>query len=135
MTTVHPTTWTLLHPRAVGGDSLRGYLVRDEWLAAGFAHTVYSAEQRGDGTVVSATQLLRLIIIDTPERGEKDYRTATEDVRAWLLAHPETLMVDTYESAKWDRLLADVYPVEDRGDTLTQHLLRLGWPVYVPPTR
>jgi endonuclease YncB( thermonuclease family) len=128
--TVKATTWRLLHPRAIDGDSLRGYLTRDEWLAAGFAHTIFSAEQTEDGIPVADTQLLRLVVVDTPERGEPGYVQGRLDVRDWLAAHPGPLCVDTYESAGWDRLLADVYPEGDRGDTLTQWLLQLGWPVY-----
>ncbi len=128
------TTWCLTHPRAVDGDTIRGTLRRTEYLAGGFAHDVYSARWV-DGAWMPWTTSMRLIVVDTPERGEPGYVEASQDVARWLALHPE-LEVETYETAGWDRLLADVYPVGDRGGTLTQHLLQLGWPIYsrgLPP--
>ncbi len=133
-TSAWPTTWRLSHPRAVDGDSLRGHLAREEHIGSGFAALIFSASLQDDGSTVPATALLRLVIIDTPERGDPRWREARDEAAAWLAAHPD-LSVDTYESAGMDRLLADVYPTGRRGDTLTQHLLRAGWDPWVPPER
>ena len=131
---VPATTWHVTHPGAVDGDTVRAYLTREEWIGGGFAQTVYSARQADDGTPLPATVSLRLVTLDTPERGQPGYREASDDVRAWLAAHPGPLLVDTYESGGFERLLADVYPEGQRGETLSQAMLQLGWEPWVPPS-
>lgn len=77
---------------------------------------------------------IRLIIVDTPERGEEGWSRARQDTIAWLSQFsPGDLCVETYGRDDFGRLLGDVYPEVNRGDTLTQHLLRVcGWMPWVP---
>lgn len=132
--TVPATTWFVAHPRAGDGDNVWAYLTREEWIGGGFAHTVYSSKQAPDGTPLPATASLRLVTLDAPERGDPGYREAGADVRLWLAEHPGPLMADTYETAGFDRLLADIYPEGDRASTLSQHMLRIGWDPWIPPS-
>jgi endonuclease YncB( thermonuclease family) len=79
---------------------------------------------------------IRLITLDTPERGQPGYAEAREDVATWLLAHEGRLRVETWPGGGFDRLLGDVYVEGDRSDSLSQWMLRygnhgLGWDPYV----
>jgi endonuclease YncB( thermonuclease family) len=79
---------------------------------------------------------IRLITLDTPERGQPGYAEAREDVARWLLAHEGRLRVETWPGGGFDRLLGDVYVEGDRSNTLSQFMLRdanhgLGWDPYV----
>ena len=73
---------------------------------------------------------VRLVTLDTPERGEPGGVEARTDVARWLIAHQESVRCQTYGSAGWDRLLGDLYVTTDRGDTLSQHMLLKGWSPY-----
>lgn len=105
------------------GDTLRLHLEREMPLVPGWATTLHSTHPRGVP--------VRLIILDTPERGQEGWHAARDDLTTWVLARQEVLRCDVYESAGWDRVLGDLYNAEDRGDTATQHMLRLGWPHYL----
>lgn len=74
---------------------------------------------------------LRLINLQTPERGEEGWREARAALSMWLARYVGQLRVATYESAGWDRLLGDVYVDGDRGNTATQYMLLNGWEPYV----
>jgi len=126
------TTWRLGYVRDVDGDTIRAVLQRHVPLAPGYVDTITSGHVDEHGEMVPDTVSLRLIILDTPERGRVGYREATAQAAAWLLEHADGLMADTYESGGWDRLLADVYPIGKRGETLTQHMLQAGWDIYWP---
>ena len=74
---------------------------------------------------------LRLVTVDTPERGETGWAQAREDTAAWLSVRPR-LQVETYGPDNFGRLLADVYVQGDRSQTLSQYLMRdKGWLPYV----
>ncbi len=121
--------WQLIEPRAVDGDTVAGYLTQaPRPLGYGLMHTIYTGDDDGP-----APRSIRLIIVDTPERGQPGWREAKRFVAKWLTWRWDThLMVDTYESGGWDRLMGDVYRADDRGDTLTQALLREGYGTYRP---
>lgn len=108
--------------RAVDGDTVDLDVREGQPFAPGWAHGVWNTEPYH----------VRLITVDTPERGEPFYKTATAQLYAWLSLHTGRLRVEVYQSAGWDRDLADVYVAGDRGNTATQAMLRAGWPVYVP---
>ncbi len=110
------------------GDTVRLHLVRE---------AVESLDETWEQARTTRTHhprgvAVRLVTLDTPERGDVGYVEARTDVARWLLAHQENLRCQTYGSAGWDRLLGDVYVTTDRGDTLTQHMLRQGWDPYLP---
>lgn len=109
--------------RAVDGDTVAGFISQDQPLGYGLRIRVYSGDERG----VPKEASIRLIRLDTPERGQEGYREATADARAWLLERDGRLRVEVLGSGGLGRLLGDVYAADDRGDTLTQHMLRLGW--------
>lgn len=70
---------------------------------------------------------LRLINVDTPERGHVDFAKAKTALAQFLLR--QGLRVRTYGTGSFGRLLADVYAGDE---TATQWLLRLGYDPYVP---
>ena len=104
------------------GDTARLHLERPALVVAGFEVVLRSAGDKGTP--------IRLVTLDTPERGQPGYAEARWDLKLWAEEHEDELRVETYESAGWDRLLGDLYVAGDRGNTATQHLLRLGWPIY-----
>lgn len=74
---------------------------------------------------------IRLVWVDTPERGKPGYREATDDLSAWLdrawLMGPVTVII--YESAGWDRLLGNIIRAD--GESASQYLiLEEGWGIY-----
>lgn len=76
---------------------------------------------------------LRLIILNTPEmnRDPVNAKIARDQLKAWLASYAGRLRVETYETAGWDRLLADVYVEDDRGNTASQYMLQQGWLPYI----
>lgn len=113
--------------RAVDGDTVAGLITDDRPLGYGLRQRVYSGDENGEPKEAS----IRLIRLDTPERGQSGYREATADARAWLLERTGRLRVEVLGAGGLGRLLGDVYVVGDRGDTLTQHMLRLGWEPWI----
>lgn len=114
------TTWDVLKvERVTDGDSVR--LLR--------ARVVELDGRRYRLSDVDSVPI-RLVWLDTPERGEVGYREARAHVLEWLtrLADPP-LTVTCYESAGWDRLLGDVHAAD--GSSLSQWLMvDRGWPAY-----
>lgn len=123
MTHVPSLDWRCEVASVTDGDTVRLHLRRLERLVNGWRHVVESDDPRGVP--------VRLIILDTPERGHVDYTPAREALRQWLETRAGRLRCETWESAGWDRLLGDVYADGDRGDTATQWMLRAGWASYV----
>lgn len=112
--------------KVTDGDTIRAHITRTEPLVTGWAHDIHDEPVPGE----PAGAPLRLIIIDTPERGHIDYVRARDDLAIWILTHLSKLRVETYEHAGWDRGLADIYVEGDRGNTATQWMLLRGWPIY-----
>jgi endonuclease YncB( thermonuclease family) len=111
--------------KVTDGDTIRAVLCSDEMVVS------ITKTMRVRTRDAVKGEPLRLIIVNTPERGQPGYAEATADLKAWLQEHEGRLRCTTYESAGWDRTLADLYVEGDRGNTATQHLLLLGWPAYV----
>lgn len=74
----------------------------------------------------------RVVIVDTPERGEPRYLEAKEFTRAWFTTSFVGVMAETYYRDSFGRMLTDFYVKGDRGNTLTQALLQAGYAVYKP---
>lgn len=76
---------------------------------------------------------VRLIHLDTPERGEEGFDRATADLRNWLGAWTRYgLRVVTTGVDVFGRDLADIYSAADRAETASDHMVRAkGWPVWV----
>lgn len=111
------------------GDTIRVRLTRKDLMVPGWVQTTSTAGEHGVA--------LRLVTVDTPERGQAGYQQAKAAL-AWWLAEAKMegggLRCTTYDSGGWDRLLADVYTVSDRGNTASQFMLRNGWLPYVHGT-
>lgn len=105
--------------RVVDGDSCRGNLSR---VLADL-----------DGWEITARTLrdvpVRLINLDTPERGEPGWAQAKIDLIVWFTAHPQN-SIRTYGKDSFGRFLGDVYDTVS-GETATEWMLRdRGWLPY-----
>lgn len=135
--------WSFTLASVTDGDTVRAHLCRQEVLQAKQDPTIVVAGWSVQGIANRATAVLikstepkgeplRLVTLDTPERGdEPGFSQARQDVRDWLAHYEGRLEVETYLSGGFDRLLADVYEIGNRGNTLSQHMLRIGWNPYV----
>lgn len=92
--------------------------------------------QLGDdmfGVVDLKPKSVRLVWVDTPERGDHPgYEDARDDLSLWmaLSLSKGSVHVICYESAGWDRLLGDL--INSDGDSASQWLMtERGWPAYV----
>lgn len=111
--------------KVTDGDTIRANISRMTPIDNEFDAEIKTHRQ-DKGTAI------RLIIVDTPERGRTGYDEAKQTLAIWLTEHEKTgLMVTTYASAGWDRLLGDVYAMDDVHDTATQHMLQSGYVPYV----
>ena len=116
-TTIPIQDWTYEHGRAVDGDTVAG------WLSQVVQIPGWDVITR---TPLLAPVKLRLVTLDTPERGEVGWSEARVQVQAWLTRTPD-LRAQLYGYDAFGRLLADIYRAADRTDTLSQHMLRSGW--------
>jgi endonuclease YncB( thermonuclease family) len=77
---------------------------------------------------------IRLVWVDTPERGDPQWAKAKADLTEWLSErwrHVDAgdMRVICYESAGWDRLLGDLLDAD--GNSASQWLMiEKGWPPY-----
>lgn len=49
--------------------------------------------------------------VDTPERGEPGFHTATQFVEEWFAKEGDRCIIETTKTGKYGRWLADIYPV------------------------
>jgi endonuclease YncB( thermonuclease family) len=109
--------------RAVDGDTVR--LVRRRVARLDSLEQI-TRDAHPDGASV------RLVWLDTPERGHIDYRKATADLTAWIADAQQRgpLTVICYDGgAGWDRLLGDLLDADGR--SASQHMMiECGWPAY-----
>ncbi len=73
---------------------------------------------------------LRLVGVDTPERGHPDYARATAMLREHLDGKPLMLRTHKDRTGKYGRYLATVYIVGE-DESVNAKMARAGWP-YVP---
>lgn len=129
-----PEVWRLVRlTKVVDGDTfdavLRRVLVDDAVLELNArSRLIERREHEVDARV-------RLSRVDTPERGEAGYRDAAGDLADWL-AMVDDVVVCAYVVDTFDRLVSDVYPAADPGDTLSQYMLAdgnrgAGWPAWI----
>lgn len=134
--------WQFRLASVTDGDTVRAHLSREEVVKAKEDPVVVVAGWVIRGVANRATPViiesddpkgepLRLVTLDTPEKGDEGYYDAQRDVILWLNEHFGRLEAETYLSGGFDRLLADVYEVGNRSNTLSQHMLRIGWDPYV----
>ena len=118
------TDWAIQQiVKITDGDSLRVIRRQSFPIADGLTCDVYDAST--DGAPI------RLVTLDTPERGQVGYMQAQLDVIHWITANQHNLRIETWAGGGFDRLLGDVYAGE-RSNTLSQWMLReRGWSPYV----
>lgn len=136
MTGPVPTEWDVEGVvRVVDGDTVRIIRERVERVDALEQITRDVADPDNDGDVDGVS--VRLVNLDTPERGEPGYSEAKADLAQWLTDHAATMRVRTYgATGGFDRLLGDFYVPGANGvdiDTASQWMMReRGWLPYVP---
>lgn len=59
------------------------------------------------GFNVFTNHRLRLLLVDTPERGEEGYKEATDYTKDNLLG--KEVLIRSYKSDNWNRYLADIW--------------------------
>lgn len=134
MTGPTPTDWEVEGVvRVVDGDTVRIIREQTEVIDGLEQITRDVADPDNDGDVDGVS--VRLVNLDTPERGEPGYSEAKADLASWLIAHAETMRVRTYgATGGFDRLLGDFYVPGPNGDidSASQWMMReRGWLPYV----
>lgn len=134
MTGPTPTDWEVEGVvRVVDGDTVRIIREQTEVIDGLEQITRDVADPDNDGDVDGVS--VRLVNLDTPERGEPGYSEAKADLASWLTAHAETMRVRTYgATGGFDRLLGDFYVPGPNGDidSASQWMMReRGWLPYV----
>ncbi|WP_192962468.1 thermonuclease family protein [Methanothermobacter thermautotrophicus] len=98
--------------------------------ASGYCYHVVD----GDTIDVEGVGRIRLVGVNTPERGEPGYREATDFVKSMCLGRTVQLDIDDAKrNDKYGRVLAVVYV---DGVNLNRELLRRGYAevMYIPPS-
>lgn len=75
---------------------------------------------------------IRLVWIDTPERGQDGYSQARDDLAQWITMSLDRgpLHVYCYESGGWDRIMGDL--INSDGQSASQYMMiEKGWLPYV----
>lgn len=136
MTGPVPTEWEVEGVvRVVDGDTVRIIRERTERIDQLEQITRDVADPDGDGDVDGVS--VRLVNLNTPERGQAGYAEAKADLAAWLTEHAEHMRVRTYgATGGFDRVLGDFFIPGPDGfdlDTASQWMMReRGWLPYVP---
>ena len=115
--------------KVTDGDTVRVVRRRDIELDG---HRYTLSDAAPDGIPI------RLVWVDTPERGKPGYNQARDDLKAWIDdrigpwvddGEERWLRVVCYESAGWDRLLGDL--IDTDGNSASQWLMiKKGWLPY-----
>jgi len=120
MTALAGQTWTVLGIRCTDGDTVRVHRQR------AFSHDGYEYELR-DVT----ERPIRLVHLDTPERGETGWAEARADLQQWIADHAPGLTLVCFYPDNFGRLLGDL--IDRDGNSASQWMLAdRGWPPYVP---
>lgn len=122
--------YSLIVASVTDGDTIRAHLSRSEELDGDddFTATVTYRSRDPRGLPI------RVLWVDTPEMRAKDPAEriqaglARDDVITWLAKYPGKLRVETAGRDDLSRHLGDIYVTGDRGNTLSQYLIRdRGW--------
>lgn len=121
------TDWHAHVVKVVDGDTVRVFRTRTVHLADGLL-----CHLEDDPATYPTGLPVRLINVDTPERGQPGHAEAAADLAVWLAGAGDELRVTTWgTTGGFDRLLGDLW-YGDRGNTASQYLLRdCGWKPYV----
>jgi endonuclease YncB( thermonuclease family) len=141
--------WAVLSYTVTDGDTVRCHL--EGWVPSGEPSIAVAGVLLDSWTRISHDPRVypkgpscRLLYVNTPEKGKQmdgglpDGRAGTwaqggSDVRTWFDMNTEYgIRAETWcLEGNFGRLLADFYVEGDRGRTLSQYMLRMGWPPYV----
>jgi endonuclease YncB( thermonuclease family) len=114
------TAWTVLSvARVIDGDTVVLTRSREVGVA--------------DGLRITATDIkpmpVRLVHLDTPERGEVGWADAKADLERWVAEHLGALILHDAGRDNFGRLLGDLKTPD--GDSASLHMIRdLGWPTW-----
>lgn len=127
------TDWKVLQViKITDGDTVRVVRETEIGVLEGLLHKAQDANRDKHGNLIGKS--IRLITLDTPERGAEGYYDARQDLADWFDLHDGRIRVVTYETAGWDRILGDFYEEGNMSNTATQYMLRdKGWEPYVEP--
>ncbi len=142
---VNGSDWNVCEPvRTTDGDTQRIIRAQVRWtlnthskVATGLIRESWSVEVIKDNKDHFPRGLAgRLINIDTPERGDDGYETASRDLEQFCAIYRDRLRCVVYDTGGgFDRLLIDLYVLDADGKTIltsaSQHMLRLGWQPYL----
>lgn len=121
------TDWHVDSWHDTDGDTVRVTRSRTVQVADGLMAHYYD-----DPTQLPKGLPVRVINLDTPERGDPAWEQACQDAADWLVVNSDKLMLSTWGTqGGFDRLLGDFWVDGDRNDTLTRYMLERGWPPYV----
>jgi hypothetical protein len=140
--------WAVHSYTLTDGDTVRAHL--EGWVQSGEPPIVVAGVILDSWTRITHDPLVypkgpscRVLYINTPEKGKQlpsplpDGRPGTwaqggEDVVRWFEMNAEHgIRAETWTiEGNLGRLLADFYVEGDRGRTLSQYMLRIGWPPY-----
>ena len=116
--------------RVVDGDTVRMVRERVIDVADGLQQTITDVDTDDDADVDGVS--VRLVNLDTPERGDPGYTEAKNDLALWLGNNAGRLRVITYPGGGFDRILGDIYLDGEIGNTATQYMLKdRGWEPYM----
>jgi endonuclease YncB( thermonuclease family) len=113
--------WSVLEvERVIDGDSL--ILTRARLVGETDDLFIYAADK--DPVRV------RLVHVDTPERGEEGWGLAKQQLETWTAAWEDDLVLHTVGRDNFGRILGDLKN-SDGTDSATLHLVRdCGWPTW-----
>lgn len=121
------TDWQVDWWHDTDGDTVRARRSRTVQVADGLIARYYD-----DPDQLPKGLPIRVINLDTPERGDPRYAQELIDANSWLEEAGDRLMVSTWGTqGGFDRLLGDFWIDGDRNNTLTSHMLQLGYDPYV----
>jgi hypothetical protein len=141
--------WSVTTYTVTDGDTVRAHL--ETWEQEGDLPVAVNGVLLDRWTRITLDPVVyprgascRALYYNTPEKGQQlperlpDGRAGTweqggQDVRAWFDMYSEQgIRAETWTlEGNLGRLLADFYVEGDRGRTLSQYMLRIGWPPYV----
>lgn len=132
------TDWEITQlVKVTDGDTIRAFrrrVLHDETVRAADGLAFRQLDEiHDDPAQLPIGVALRLVILNTPERGTHGYAEARADLAGWIVTHHlhGLLCCETWPGGGFDRILADLYcPGCGRNETASQAMLRLGWDPY-----
>jgi len=121
----------------IGGFVFLGIYFRDKKSINGYVHYPINNDSEepeyakvtrvidGDTIIIDNNESVRLICMDTPERGEKGYLEAKRYLEKLILNEKVKLVKDVSNRDKYNRLLKYIYT--EKGDFVNEIMVRDGY--------